>query len=266
MYDNYNRRINYFRISVTDRCNLRCEYCMPAKGIELLNHNDILSFEEIAAITRTAVKMGIDKVRITGGEPLVRKGIAYLIKLLSKIDGIVDLSLTTNGQLLGEYANSLAEAGLQRINISLDTCDPVHYFKLTRGGDISNVVKGIIAAQKAGLLPIKLNCVVENNSDEPDALGVKSLGVQMGIEVRFIKRMNLHEGSFAIVEGGTGGDCSKCNRLRLTANGKIKPCLFNDLEFDVRLVGAEEALKQALNHKPECGNVNHNNLFHNIGG
>ena len=210
--------------------------------------------------------MGIDKVRITGGEPLVRKGIVSLVQQLAHLGGIRDLSMTTNAQALAQYAGELAAAGLQRINVSLDTCNPDRYREITRGGDIRQVIRGIVAARKAGLNPIKLNCVVENSSDEEDAMSVKFFAVQMGLEVRFIHRMSLHEGHFSVVEGGSGGDCERCNRLRLTANGKVKPCLFSDLEFDVRELGADKALKMALQHKPACGQVNHNNLFHNIGG
>jgi GTP 3',8-cyclase len=266
MLDRFNRNINYLRISVTDRCNLRCVYCMPAEGIALMSHRDILSLEEIAEVTGAAVKMGVDKVRITGGEPLVRKGIAGLVKLLAAIPGIKDLSMTTNGQLLEKFAQELRQAGLMRINVSLDTVDPDKYKEITRGGDIRNVIKGIVAARSAGLSPIKLNCVVEKTSEEADALGVKAFADQMGLQARFIHCMSLEHGSFGVVEGGSGGDCRHCNRLRLTANGKLKPCLFDNIEFDVRKLGVEEALRQAVSMKPECGHVNNNNLFHNIGG
>jgi len=266
MFDSFNRRINYLRISVTDRCNLRCSYCMPEEGITMLRHEDILSFEEISTVVRIAATMGIDKVRITGGEPLVRKGIPGLVAMLAAIEGIKDLALTTNGQLLETYAQPLAEAGLHRVNISLDTVDADRYRELTRGGDISHVVKGIVAAKKAGLHPIKLNCVVEQSSDETDAQGVRFFATQMGLDVRFIHRMDLHTGSFSIVEGGTGGDCARCNRLRLTADGKLKPCLFSNLEYDVRALGAEEAIRQALQHKPQSGKKNDTGEFYNIGG
>lgn len=266
MFDSFNRRINYLRVSVTDRCNLRCTYCMPEEGITMLKHEDILSFEEISTVVRVAVTMGIDKVRITGGEPLVRKGIPGLIAQLAAIEGIKDLALTTNGQLLETYAQPLAEAGLHRVNISLDTVDADRYRELTRGGDISHVVKGIVAAKKAGLHPIKLNCVVEQSSDETDAQSVKFFATQMGLDVRFIHRMDLHTGSFSIVEGGTGGDCARCNRLRLTADGKLKPCLFSNLEYDVRALGAEEAIRLALQHKPQSGKKNDTGEFYNIGG
>lgn len=266
MLDHYNRKINYLRISVTDRCNLRCTYCMPAQGVEQLSHSDILSFEEIEDVVKTAVQYGVDKVRLTGGEPLVRKGIVDLFAHIAAIPGITDLALTTNGTLLEQFAEPLAAAGLKRINISLDTVDPDKFAELTRGGDIRNVVRGIVAAQKAGLHPIKINCVIDNSSEEPDAIGVRAFCESMGLEARFIRRMNLHKGTFSVVQGGSGGDCARCNRLRLTANGKIKPCLFSDLEYDVRAMGASEAIKQAVHHKPECGTINNKGAFYNIGG
>ena len=266
MFDRYNRNINYLRVSVTDRCNLRCTYCMPEDGIRLLSHNDILSFEEIRDVVNKAVDMGIDKVRITGGEPLVRKGICNLIQMLSGIQGIRDLALTTNGQLLAEFAGELAAAGLHRVNVSLDTVNPDRYREITRGGDLSKVIKGLIAALKAGLKPIKINCVIEKSSDEEDAQGVMHFATQMGFEIRYIYRMSLQDGSFSVVEGGTGGDCAICNRLRLTADGKIKPCLFNNLEYDIRKLGPEQALRLALENKPACGEQNDHNQFYNIGG
>ncbi|MCD4678779.1 MAG: radical SAM protein [Bacteroidales bacterium] len=266
MYDRFNRQINYLRISVTDRCNLRCRYCMPEHGVPMLPHHEILSFEEIVEIVNVGVNMGINKVRITGGDPLVRKNIEELIYLLSQIDGIRDLSMTTNAILLDKYAKILAEAGLHRVNISLDTVDPVKYSYITRGGDIDKVFRGIEAARQAGLLPIKINCVVERSSAEPDAQAVKKFCIQHDLEVRFIHQMDLKNGSFSVVEGGDGGNCRKCHRLRLTANGKLKPCLFNDLEYDVRELGAEQAIKKAVENKPECGTMNNLNKFHNIGG
>lgn len=278
MYDPFKRAITYLRISVTDRCNLRCTYCMPEEGIPLVNHNEILSFDEIEDFTRLAVSRGINKVRITGGEPLVRKGITELVRRLASIEGIDDLSMTTNGQLLSQYAGELATAGLMRINISLDTADPHRYREITRGGDISKVFEGIEAAISAGLIPVKLNCVVKNERDEPDAQSVlryaESVSRKMNsgkkkkswIEVRFIKMMDLHTGSFGIVDGGDGGDCPRCNRVRLTANGLVKPCLFNDLGYSTRDLGAERALEMAINNKPVRGSHNNTGKFYNIGG
>lgn len=266
MYDRFNRKINYLRISVTDRCNLRCTYCMPESGITLLNHEDILSFEEIYNVVREAVTLGITKVRLTGGEPLVRKGITDLVKMISGISGIRDFGLTTNGILLDEFAQPLADAGLHRINISLDTINPVKFREITRVGNIAMVFAGIEAAKKAGLLPIKINCVVKKSSLEPDAMEVREFCMKNGLEVRFIHEMDLETGCFNVVEGGDGGDCTRCNRLRLTADGMIKPCLFNNASYSIRKLGIREALLQAVGMKPERGSINDTNRFHNIGG
>ena len=157
MFDQYNRRINYLRISVTDRCNLRCTYCMPEEGIEQMAHSDILSFEEIITFVNVAVKQGFEKVRITGGEPLVRKGIISLIASLAQIPEIKDLSMTTNGVLLKQFAKQLREAGLQRINVSLDTIDANKYQQITRVGNITDVIDGLLLAKELGFRKIKLN-------------------------------------------------------------------------------------------------------------
>jgi len=264
--DRFNRHINYLRISVTDRCNLRCRYCMPEEGIQLIKHEDILSYDEITSFTRIAVASGITKVRITGGEPLVRKNITALVSMIASIDGVADLSMTTNGVLLAEYARSLADAGLMRVNVSLDTLNHEKFNYITRGGQIENVLKGIEAAQEAGLTPVKINCVIKTSPDEDDAVSVAEYGMKHGLDVRFIREMDLAGGRFSVVHGGAGGHCAKCNRLRLTPEGIVKPCLFNDAGFRIREMGAEEAIKQALNAKPECGTINNQNGFYNIGG
>lgn len=266
MYDKYNRRISYLRVSVTDRCNLRCTYCMPCEGVQMLSHADILSLEEIAAVVEAGVKMGIEHVRLTGGEPLVRKGIVDLVQMISRIKGINDLSLTTNGQLLEKFARPLADAGLMRVNVSLDAMDPDVYRAMTRGGDIEPVLKGIAAARQAGLLPIKINCVISQSAQEKNAADVTAWCKKQDLQIRYIHQMNLEEGEFSIVEGGDGGNCATCNRLRLTANGMIKPCLFNDQEFSVREYGPEEAIRMALGNKPACGTHNMTGKFYNIGG
>ncbi|NVO21574.1 MAG: radical SAM protein [Bacteroidetes bacterium] len=266
MYDSFNRHINYIRVSVTDRCNLRCEYCMPAEGVSRMQHADILSFEEIVDVVRTAVNFGVNKVRLTGGEPLVRKGIISLVSMISQIEGIHDLGMTTNGQLLSEYAIALKKAGLHRVNISLDTMDEERYSRITRGGSLGKVVEGIDAAIGAGLEPVKINCVIKNTPSEPDAMLIKDFCEKKELELRYIREMDLENGEFYVVHGGTGGDCSRCNRLRLTANGMIKPCLFNDMEYNVRELGARESLQLALQNKPACGTVNLKGEFYNIGG
>lgn len=266
MLDRFNRNINYLRISVTDRCNLRCRYCMPAEGVKLLRHEDILTYDEIAAFTRVAVSTGITKVRITGGEPLARKGIVSLVSMLSEIEGISDLSMTTNGSLLPGYAHALAGAGLMRVNVSLDTLDPDKYRHVTRGGDLGSVLRGITAAQDAGLRPVKINCVIKSTPEESDALMVAEFSMREGLEVRFIRQMDLAGGTFSVVHGGSGGDCARCNRLRLTPEGMVRPCLFSDNGYSVRELGAAEAIRKAVSGKPECGTTNHSNDFYNIGG
>lgn len=253
MFDSYNRRIHYLRISVTDRCNLRCVYCMPERGIKKISRDEILTFEEIARIAEKSVGMGIDKIRLTGGEPLVRRDIVNLVSMISGIEGIIDFSMTTNGTLLMRFAKELKEAGLHRVNISLDTLDPVYYREITRGGNLHDVLKGIESAEKAGLTPIKLNCVVRESSDENNARQVANFAKKRGLEVRYIRCMNMEEGLFWHVEGGTGGDCGICNRLRLSSDGKIYPCLFGEKYFCVRTLDIEEALKKAVEEKPETG-------------
>jgi cyclic pyranopterin phosphate synthase len=266
MYDRFNRHIDYLRISVTDRCNLRCMYCMPAEGIQLLRHEDILSFDEITEVVRIAVDMGIRKIRLTGGEPLVRRGITDLVKMIASIQGIEDLSMTTNGILLDKYAVTLKEAGLQRINVSLDTMNAERYQKITRGGSLESVLEGLQKAREAGLTPVKINCVTGEMTDEEDALQVKRFGEENGFQVRFIRQMDLATGEFYIVEGGDGGNCAICNRLRLTSNGMIKPCLFNATGFNVRELGAKEAILRAVENKPGCGTFNPEEEFYTIGG
>ncbi len=239
---------------------------MPGDGVTLIRHEDILTYDEITGFTRVAVEAGISKVRITGGEPLVRKGVTDLVAMLSGIEGISDLSMTTNGILLADYAAGLASAGLMRVNISLDTIDPDKYSYVTRGGNIAAVFRGIAAAQEAGLRPVKINCVIKSTPDEGDARAVADYCMREGLEVRFIRQMDLASGTFSVVHGGSGGHCARCNRLRLTPEGMIKPCLFSDTGYSVRELGAKEALARALANKPEKGTVNNINGFYNIGG
>jgi len=266
MKDPYQRTINYLRISVTDKCNLRCQYCMPAEGVELIKHDDLLSFEEIADFTRTAVELGIDKVRFTGGEPLVRRGIVSLVETISKIKGIKDLAMSTNGILLDKFSKPLKEAGLHRLNVSLDTLDPDRYREITRGGDVTKVLEGLEIAKKEGFSPIKINTVVNERQHGADARMVEAYAEKNGFFIRFIMRMDLEKGEFWTVEGGDGGNCSICNRLRLTSNGLVKPCLFSDLGYNVRELGAREAILQAITNKPKAGTESHTNSFYAVGG
>ena len=266
MFDQFERRIDYLRISVTDRCNLRCEYCMPEEGQPLIRREGILSFEEIHAATRTMVEMGIEKVRLTGGDPLVRRDIIVLVEMLAGIAGIRDLAMSTNGVLLAETAHELKKAGLHRVNVSLDTIDPKQFTRITRGGKLERVLAGIEAAVRAGLTPVKLNCVVRRSSSEPDAQGVAEFAKREGLEVRFIRRMDAANGRFWAVEGGRGGDCTRCNRLRLSSDGMVRPCLFSDLAFSVRQFGARRATEMAIEAKPAAGNTGRSVGLYEIGG
>ena len=266
MLDPFNRSITYLRISVTDRCNLRCKYCMPADGVKLMNHKDILTYEEITEAVRTLLPFGIRKIRFTGGEPLVRKGFENLVKMVADLNGVEDISITTNGILLADKAQQLADNGLNRVNISLDTLDADKYRKLTRGGDLSKVFQGIEAAKKAGLYPLKINCVKTANFDEVEQKQLEDFCRRNGLQLRNIRQMNLSDGEFWQVEGGDGGNCKMCNRIRLMANGDFKNCLFGEQAFNLRELGIVTAFEQAIASKPLCGVMNSKNEFYNIGG
>ena len=189
MIDGYNRDINYLRISITDRCNLRCGYCMPKEGLSVLGHEDILKYEEILRIVKIAVKMGVAKVRITGGEPLVRRGAVDFITRLSALSGLTDISLTTNGVLLESFAASLFQAGIKRINISLDSLNAERYSLITRGGELETVLRGINAAHQVGFHPIKINTVVINGVNDDEILDFTRLSAEKPFQIRFIELM-----------------------------------------------------------------------------
>lgn len=191
MRDRFNRDINYLRISVTDRCNLRCVYCMPKAGLSSIGHDDILRYEEFVRIARVAVRMGLRKVRVTGGEPLVRKGLADFIASLGKIEGLNDIGLTTNGILLEPMAPSLYEAGLRRINISIDSLKPEKYSRLTRGGKLDAVIRGIRKARECGFAPIKLNVVALKGLNDEELCDFAALSLERPYQIRFIELMPL---------------------------------------------------------------------------
>jgi cyclic pyranopterin phosphate synthase len=189
LLDFHNRRINYLRISITDRCNLRCHYCMPKEGVSQFGHSEILRYEEILRLAALAVQKGITKIRITGGEPLVRKDAVQLIQQLSQLKGVQDLSLTTNAILLEEFAPALFQAGLKRVNISMDSLSPEKYREITRGGDLSRVWAGVEAARRAGLSPIKINVVAITGFNDGEILEFARLTMQDPFQVRFIEFM-----------------------------------------------------------------------------
>ncbi len=310
MKDGLGRRINYLRISVTDRCNLRCRYCMPEEGIEKKDHQEMLTLEEIFEVVKVCAELGTDKIRITGGEPLVRKGLTGLIEKITALSGIKDIALTTNGVLLGQMAGDLRTAGLKRINVSLDTMDAEKYEYITRGGNVKAVLEGIEAALKAGLVPIKINTVLTKGFNEDEIGDFIRLTLNENIDVRFIELMPLgHASGFAAehylpntevlerfkeleqieaedksspaqyyrlpgAKGRVGlinpishAFCSSCNRIRLTADGKLKPCLHSDMEIDIRKVlrdekntdkfqAVREAVIEAIQAKPRKHTLN----------
>ena len=297
MKDLFGREIGYLRISLTDLCNLRCVYCMPEEGICKLPHKDILTLEEVAEIAGAAVELGIHKIRLTGGEPLVRRGIVELVRSLRALPGLRELTLTTNGILLPELAAPLRDAGLDRINISLDTLDAEKYRMLTRGGELRKALEGIRAAEEAGFTPVKLNAVLLGGVNDDEIPALCALTVDKPIEMRFIELMPIGDalyfgpeacipvdtvlqrvpelqplprehqsvakryalpgakGSVGLITPVSCSFCSECNRIRLTADGFMKPCLHSAEEFPLRGLHGEalrEAIRAAVNAKPEA--------------
>ena len=193
MLDKFNREINYLRVSITDRCNLHCVYCRPKEGISLQGHEDILRYEEIIRVVSLAVKMGLIKVRVTGGEPLVRRGFIEFIAALKRIDGLKDISITTNGILLEEFAQKIFDAGINRINISLDSLNKDKYYRITNGGNLNDVLRGIACAEEAGFSPIKINTVLIKGFNDDEALDFARLATEKPFQVRFIELMPMGE-------------------------------------------------------------------------
>lgn len=254
MLDNFNREINYLRISVTDRCNLRCVYCMPAEGIPTKSHDDMLTYEQVVTIVEEAVKLGIHKVRLTGGEPLVRKNIDRLIYMLSNIHGIKHLALTTNGILLAQQAANLKQLGLNSINISLDTLIPEKYKTITRGGNISDVMKGIHAALAEGF-SIKINMVVIKNINDDEIVDMKTFCQNNKIELQLINHFSLSSEKKDSYEFDRPPKCESCNRIRLLSDGFFKPCLHSEILYKVDFSDIKGSLEKTILAKPQKGSV-----------
>ena len=270
MRDRIGREINYLRVSVTDRCNLRCEYCMPPEGIEQKSHGEMLSYEKMTDVVRAAARLGIGKVRLTGGEPLVRRGLPDLVRMLREIEGLDEISMTTNGILLTpEMAVELKEVGLDRLNISLDTLDPVRYRELTRGGDVADVLRGIAAAQAAGFEGTKVNMVVSATGSREDLDRMRTFCVREGLVLQTINRFSLSKRT-GETESPHDFDrplpCDRCNRLRLTADGYLKPCLFSDVEIKVDFEDIEGSIGKAVEAKPVEGTSCSERSMRQIGG
>lgn len=329
LIDSFGRPIDYLRISVTDRCNLRCVYCMPRDHIEWIPRQDLLSQDEIVRLVEAGAGMGLRKIRLTGGEPLVHPGIVELVKAIASIEGIEEVSLTTNGILLEKLAFPLAEAGIQRVNVSLDSLHPEKFHRLTRFGDFSRVWAGLLAAEAAGLLPVKINAVIIRGINDDELQDFARLTLQHSWHVRFIELMPIgNEGDWGAgfpingqryysvqemqvsleplgllpvhsppgngpartyaIPGALGtvgfispmGDhfCQSCNRLRLTGDGYLRPCLFSQSEVPVREALASGKPLAGLIHeavllKPAGHNLvplelhpSHNRIMCQIGG
>jgi len=312
--DNNHRIINYLRLSLTDRCNLRCIYCMPEEGVSFTPHSEILSYEEILHVVGLCAMHGIRKVRLTGGEPLVRKGIISFIERLGYIDGLEEITLTTNGVLLKEFARPLHDCGIRRINVSMDTLRPERFRHITRRDYFDRVWRGIEEAETVGLNPIKINIVAMKGVNDDEILDFARLTYNKPYHVRFIEMMPLGERNIwnpeiflsveeilarirclgplrrvdsesldgparrYILEGAKGEIgfigalshhfCEKCNRLRLTADGNLRGCLFSDHETDIKTPlrqGKEdsyllELIKDTIKNKPEDHGINIYNL------
>ena len=315
MKDRFDRRIKYLRVSLTDRCNFKCTYCRPEVAASM-RHADLLTFEETLRVVTLMVGLGINKVRLTGGEPLVRKNADRLVGMLSGIDGIEDLAMTTNAVFLDRYARPLVEAGLKRVNISLDTLDPARFKELTCGGELDDVLKGIDAAVEAGLVPIKLNTVVMRGFNDDELPAIIDYAAKRHFTVRFIEFMPMSNGldwekSYLSIEDilkrpeiierleiastlkqlntaslyiplkdGKGEVgfitpmskrfCDICNRLRLTADGRVRSCLPTDKDVDIKEAlrsGATDdeligLIHRAVLLKPEVGEYNFTETGH----
>ncbi len=323
--DSFQRPINYLRISVTDRCNLRCIYCMPSDGVSLMPHGDILNYEEIYTIALAAAELGINKVRLTGGEPLARLGLPKLIQMLARIDDIDDIALTTNGLLLSRYAAELKQAGLQRVNVSLDTLKHDKFEFITRrNNNLSDVLEGIEAARSVGLNPVKINVVVMAGINDDELLDFATKTIDEEWHVRFIELMlpvgvsttasqfisvnDIRErfkllgelepclpsvgngparyfrfpharGTIGFITPVSEHFCIRCNRLRLTSDGKLRPCLLAEDEIDLKQplrsgISSDElkqlieeaVARKPLHHHLDEGHMPKDRPFSQVGG
>jgi GTP 3',8-cyclase len=252
--DSFDRPIRYLRVSVTDRCNLRCAYCAPPVAQSRLRDEELLSSGDIARIVRAAIGLGVDKVRLTGGEPLVRPDIVDLVAQLARIGGLETLCMTTNGTLLAPLAADLGSAGLGSLNVSLDTLDPGRYGRLTGGGALAEALEGVDAALEAGI-PVKLNIVVPGAGETGDAEEVERYARERGAASQRILRYDLAAKKLDDPRFDRPPPCGRCDRIRLLANGCLKPCLHSDLAIAVDMDDIEGSLLSCVGMKPERGSV-----------
>lgn len=279
MFDRFERPITYLRISVTDKCNLRCRYCMPPEGVPLRRHEDLLPLESLAEAARAAVGLGVTKIRLTGGEPLVRRGIVNLVRMIAAIEGLEHLGMTTNGTLLAPRARELKEAGLDSVNVSLDTLIPERYAEITRGGSIDAALAGIHAAGAAGL-PLKINMVVLGDTAKEEIDAMRNFCSSIGARMQLINHFDLTHQKENAARSGRGDaarsgrsytfdrppSCAGCNRIRLLADGTLKPCLHSDEEVRLDPARLTESLREAILAKPRQGGACTSRTMQQIGG
>lgn len=284
MLDGEGRLIEYLRLSVTDRCNCRCTYCMPAGGVPMLGHKDILSFEELTEVVAACAQLGVRKVRLTGGEPLVRRGLPELVRMIRAVPGVEELAMTTNATLLAPVAAELHHAGLDRLNVSLDTLDAARYAELTRGGSLEDALAGLAAARDAGFSRTKVNCVLMGGVNDADVPRLAELARTEPIDVRFIELMPMGPcagwpkarfvpaetvlgavpglqplrrdgvaelwhapgwvGNVGLIRPMSHRFCDGCSRIRVTADGRLKPCLHSAAEIPLRGLHGEALLAE----------------------
>ena len=326
MQDNYGRTIDYLRLSVTDRCNLRCRYCMPEEGVPSIPHGDILSYEELLRVAAATVRLGVRKIRVTGGEPLVRKGIVDFVRQLAALPGHPEIVLTTNGLRLAELADDLKAAGLSRVNVSLDSLREERFFEITRREGLDRVLDGLRAAERIGLAPIKVNMVPILGVNADEIVDFARLTLHHPWEIRFIEYMPVSDnlgfspeqrfsaqsimeelsrlgillpitrsgpagparlfryadapGRLGVIPAVSSHFCNECNRLRVTADGRVRPCLFSDHEIDLKHAlrsnnsdaALEEVISAATGVKPEKHHIGEEDFrsgernMHGIGG
>lgn len=265
MRDRFNREIDYLRISVTDKCNLRCVYCMPKEGVPLKPYHEILRYEQIRDIVKEAVNIGINKVRLTGGEPLIKRDIEELVRMIASIDGINHIGMTTNGILLPEKAFLLKEAGLHSLNISLDTLNPDRYKHITRVGNINRVLIGIDTSIALDF-PIKINMIIFQETTNEDIAQMSGFCKDKGIKLQLIKHYHLSLSKKDNRHYHRPPQCSECNRIRLLSDGRIKPCLHSNDELKVNFNDIKGTLINAVKAKPASGESCTNRNMSQIGG
>ena len=307
MIDTYGRKITYLRLSVTELCNLRCRYCMPEDGVCKKRHEDMLTQEEMLSAVKAAAELGVTKVRVTGGEPLVKRDILSICRGVAQTEGIEEVCITTNGTLLPELARPLREAGVSRVNISLDTLDAQKYACITRRGSLEEALRGIDAALNAGFDKVKINTVLIGGFNDDEIPALAELTRKYPVDLRFIELMPMvdskdfgpeafipcdlvrrklpeletepqdngvarlyrlpgAQGRIGLISPVSSHFCGSCNRIRLTADGKLKPCLHSDQEFPIKGLdyqGMLEQMRAAILAKPAChGELSAQSLSH----